>query len=178
MTTKAPTAQNGFAVRDFRIKAKLTPDELAQRVGISTPHLRNIENEHKSASDVDLEKIAEVCDVRVQSLRRTSRAQAPAAAPRGPAVDGAVCVTDAAAAGPMAPGMTRTFSPSALDAAPLPTRAQAIAAAGEVLARSLARQAERTPHDAALAALGTTATPERIAAWLRVHRPQHTRRTA
>lgn len=104
VTTKAPTAQNGFAVRDFRIKAQLTPDELAQRVGISTPHLRNIENEHKSASDVDLEKIATACECRVQSLRRIPRAHLdPEVVP----------------AAPISPGRLRGAAASARRSAPV-----------------------------------------------------------
>lgn len=63
-------AQNGFAIRDFRIKAKMSVDELAARVGCSAPHMRNIENEHRSASDEDLNRIADVVDCRPQSIRR------------------------------------------------------------------------------------------------------------
>lgn len=61
---------NGFAVRDFRIKAGLTPDELAQRTLISAPHIRNIENENREPSQLHLHKIAEVLGVRVTSLVR------------------------------------------------------------------------------------------------------------
>lgn len=64
------TAQNGYACRDFRIKAKLTVDQAAALADISAPHLRNIEHEHRSASDVHLERLAEIYDVRVNSLRR------------------------------------------------------------------------------------------------------------
>lgn len=52
------------------------------------------------------------------------------------------------------------------------TREQAVAEAGQVIAESLARQLARTPHDAALAALGRTATPEQITAWITRHRPE------
>lgn len=48
---------------------------------------------------------------------------------------------------------------------------QAVAEAGEVIAQSLARQLSRTPHDAAVAALGRHASPARIAAWIETHRP-------
>lgn len=61
---------NGFAIRDFRIKAGLTVDELAQRTIISAPHIRNIENEHREPSPVHLHKIADVLGVRAASLVR------------------------------------------------------------------------------------------------------------
>lgn len=70
MSTTRETAQNGFACRDFRIKAKLTVDEAAVRIDISAPHLRNIEHEHRSANDVHLERMAEIYDCQVNSLRR------------------------------------------------------------------------------------------------------------
>jgi transcriptional regulator with XRE-family HTH domain len=61
---------NGFAIRDFRIKAGLSVDELAQRTCISAPHIRNIEHEHREPNPVHLHKIAEVLGVRAASLVR------------------------------------------------------------------------------------------------------------
>lgn len=52
-----------------------------------------------------------------------------------------------------------------------PTRAEAVAAAGEEIARSLARQAARSPSDAAREALGRGATEEQLTAWIARHRP-------
>lgn len=72
MTQRTTTAQNGFALRDFRCMRGLTVDELARAVRISAPHLRNLEHEHRSASDEHLNRIAHVLDVRVASLRRQS----------------------------------------------------------------------------------------------------------
>jgi len=67
---QARPRHNGFAIRDFRIKAGLSVDELANRTLISAPHIRNIENEHREPSPVHLHKIAEVLGVRVMSLIR------------------------------------------------------------------------------------------------------------
>lgn len=64
------TRHNGFAIRDFRIKAGLTVDELAQRTVISAPHIRNIENENREPNPVHLHKIADVLGVRAASLVR------------------------------------------------------------------------------------------------------------
>lgn len=80
-TSNRPIAQNGFALRDFRVCRGLSVDELANRIQISGPHLRNLELEHRSATDVDLNKLAYALDINVASLRRTSvadRAQATA----------------------------------------------------------------------------------------------------
>lgn len=47
------------------------------------------------------------------------------------------------------------------------TEQEALAAAAQVIAEDLQRQQlERTPTEAARAALGSDATPERIAAWI------------
>lgn len=69
MATRA-ARHNGFAVRDFRIKAGLSVDELAQRTVISAPHIRNIENELREPNPVHLHKIADVLGVRAASLVR------------------------------------------------------------------------------------------------------------
>ena len=65
-----PPRHNGFAIRDFRVKAEMKTDELANRVGISGPHMRNIENEHREPSLLQLHKIAGVLGVRPASLVR------------------------------------------------------------------------------------------------------------
>lgn len=70
----AQTRHNGFAIRDFRLTRGMTVDDLAKQTDISAPHLRNIENEHRDASDEHLNRIARVLDVRVAALRRVSRA--------------------------------------------------------------------------------------------------------
>lgn len=55
---------------------------------------------------------------------------------------------------------------------------QALAEAGRVYAEGLARQDARTPHEAALAALGRTATAAQIDAWLQTYRPTAARRSS
>lgn len=61
---------NGFAVRDFRIKAGLSVDELAQRVLLSASHIRNIENELREPTPLYLHRIAEVLGCRPTSIVR------------------------------------------------------------------------------------------------------------
>jgi transcriptional regulator with XRE-family HTH domain len=68
-------AQNGSACRDFRLKAKLSVDEAARAIDVTAPHLRNIENEHRSASDLHLERLADLYAIRVNSLRRVPVSQ-------------------------------------------------------------------------------------------------------
>lgn len=70
-----PANQNGFAVRGFREKAGLSVQALADYVGITAPHMRNIENEHRNASPAHLNLIAKACDVNVAALRRDANAQ-------------------------------------------------------------------------------------------------------
>lgn len=55
---------------------------------------------------------------------------------------------------------------------------QALAEAGRVYAEGLARQDARTPHEAAVAALGRTASPAQIAAWIQLHRPAAAQRSS
>lgn len=64
------TVQNGFAIRFARQLRKLSVDDLAQRIDRTAPHVRNIENEHRSASPEDLAKIAQVLDVPQLALVR------------------------------------------------------------------------------------------------------------
>lgn len=68
--TRRRTLHNGFAIRDFRVKAGMSIDEMAERVSISSPHLRNMENELREASPVYLHRIADVLQVRAGSLVR------------------------------------------------------------------------------------------------------------
>lgn len=65
-----PVAQNGAACREFRLKADMSVPEAAARAGMSAPHLRNIEHQHRSASDVHLERLAAIYGCRSNSLRR------------------------------------------------------------------------------------------------------------
>lgn len=62
--------QNGFAVRAIRQLRGMKVPELAQRVGISDQHVRNIELEHRSSTPEDLARIAQVLDVPVLALQR------------------------------------------------------------------------------------------------------------
>lgn len=66
--------QNGFAVRAIRELRGMKVAELAQRVGISDQHVRNIELEHRSATPEDLARIAAVLDIPVLALQRLSEA--------------------------------------------------------------------------------------------------------
>lgn len=69
-TTRTQIRQNGFAIRELRKREGLTPDQLAIACEISTPHLRNIENENKSASVEHIARIAAVLHVSIASIRR------------------------------------------------------------------------------------------------------------
>ena len=66
--------QNGPAIREIRQREGLTIAELATRVSrripLSEPHLRNIENELKSASTAHLAAIAKELNASLESLRR------------------------------------------------------------------------------------------------------------
>lgn len=74
--TDAPSRHNGYAIRDFRVAAKLSVDELANLLLISAPHLRNIENEHRAPTPILLRKIAEKVGCRPASLVRDPAALA------------------------------------------------------------------------------------------------------
>lgn len=47
---------------------------------------------------------------------------------------------------------------------------QAIAEAGQVIVDDLIRQSQRTPRDAAIAALGRDASEQQISSWIASHR--------
>ncbi|GAB3622552.1 hypothetical protein GCM10027418_06340 [Mariniluteicoccus endophyticus] len=68
-TPTRPT-QNGFAIRAFREKEGRSVQWLADQVLITAPHLRNLENEHRNASDEHLNAIARALDVPTAALRR------------------------------------------------------------------------------------------------------------
>lgn len=65
-----PANQNGFAIRAFREHAGLSVQWLADAAGVTAPHMRNIENEHRNASATHLNLIAKALDVPVAALRR------------------------------------------------------------------------------------------------------------
>lgn len=67
--------QNGYALRVLRQIRGLSVGELAAAIDVSQPHLRNLEHEHRSASDEHLNRLAHVLDVNVAALRRRSVAQ-------------------------------------------------------------------------------------------------------
>lgn len=71
----SPATQNGFAVRAFREKEGKSVQWLADCAGITAPHLRNIENEHRNASAAHLNLIARALDVPVAALRRDASAE-------------------------------------------------------------------------------------------------------
>ena len=75
------TRQNGYAVRTFRQLRGLSVDDLAKKIGVTAPHLRNLENEHRSARPEHLAAIALALDVPELALKRmpdAMREQVPA----------------------------------------------------------------------------------------------------
>lgn len=73
---RTPLRQNGIAIRALRVKEGLTVDELATAIGVTAPHIRNIEGERRSASEVHLARIAKALDVPLKAIkvRRTEEA--------------------------------------------------------------------------------------------------------
>ena len=69
MGTKQTLRQNGFAIRALRQKEGLSVDALAIAIDVTAPHLRNIENELRSASEVHLARIAKALDVPLAAIR-------------------------------------------------------------------------------------------------------------
>lgn len=65
---------NGFTIRAMRVREGLKPGEFAKLVGLSYPHLDNIENERKEASDEALYRIADALKVPVDAILRDSQA--------------------------------------------------------------------------------------------------------
>ena len=85
---EARVRQNGPAIREIRQREGLTIAELAtrvsQRIPLSEPHLRNIENDLKSASTAHLAAIARELHASLDSLRRVRDTSAPASEPDAP----------------------------------------------------------------------------------------------
>lgn len=61
---------NGAAIRAFRVKLGMTPDDLAKATSLSTPHLRNIENENREPRLEHLYRIAQALEVSAAALVR------------------------------------------------------------------------------------------------------------
>lgn len=77
--TPRPAAQNGYAIRAFREKEGQSVQWLADAAGVTAPHLRNIENEHRNANNTHLSLIARALGVPVSALQRaTSDVPVPA----------------------------------------------------------------------------------------------------
>lgn len=68
---EAKVRQNGAAIRAIRQREGLSISALANQIQVTDPHLRNIENEHKSASTAHLAAIAKVLNVPLAALRRS-----------------------------------------------------------------------------------------------------------
>ena len=77
--------QNGAAIRDFRRKAGLKRRDLAERIGITYPHVANIENEHKDVSYEVLYRLAAILTVDIRSVLRNPPALSEIAALTGTA---------------------------------------------------------------------------------------------
>ena len=67
---KNPTRHNGPAIRAMRIRAGHKPGAFANSVGISYPHLDNIENERKQASLEVLYRIPDALAVPIEAILR------------------------------------------------------------------------------------------------------------
>lgn len=67
---KPSCPQNGYAIRAFREREGLKVAELAERTGMSEPHLRNIETENRPASPEHLARLADALHVPVAALSR------------------------------------------------------------------------------------------------------------
>ena len=71
MTAPPLVRQNGPAIRAIRRLNGMTPAALAERSGFENEQsLRNIESEHRSASEEALERIAAALEVEVAAIRR------------------------------------------------------------------------------------------------------------
>jgi len=64
------TRHNGFTIRAMRVRDGHKPGAFANLVGLSYPHLDNIENERKDASDEALYRIADQLKVPVDAILR------------------------------------------------------------------------------------------------------------
>lgn len=68
--SEKPKRHNGAAIRAFRIKLGMTPDDLAKATNLSAPHLRNIENEHREPRLEHLYRIATALEAPAAALVR------------------------------------------------------------------------------------------------------------
>jgi transcriptional regulator with XRE-family HTH domain len=64
--------QNGPAIREIRQREGLTISQLANAIGISDPHLRNIETENKPARPEHLARIAHRLGCNLQAIKRVA----------------------------------------------------------------------------------------------------------
>lgn len=64
------TPQNGYTIRAFREREGLKVSDLASAVGVSEPHMRNIETENRPASPEHLGRISDALNVPVAALVR------------------------------------------------------------------------------------------------------------
>lgn len=79
--TPSRATQNGYAIRAFREGEGLSVQALADAIGVTAPHLRNIENEHRNANARHLALIARTLGKPVAAIMRDY----PAGAERVPA---------------------------------------------------------------------------------------------
>lgn len=62
--------QNGYTIRAFREREGLSVADLAELCATSTTHMRNIELEHRDATNAQLAKMADRFEVPVAALTR------------------------------------------------------------------------------------------------------------
>lgn len=70
IATPSRPSQNGYAIRGFRESQGLSLQHLADAVGVTAPHMRNIENEHRNASRRHLALIARALGQPIAALMR------------------------------------------------------------------------------------------------------------
>jgi transcriptional regulator with XRE-family HTH domain len=75
-TSTKQVPQNGSAIRDIREREGMTVSELAQAIGVSDPHMRNIENELRPARPEHMARIVRALGCRAASIRRDSNEDA------------------------------------------------------------------------------------------------------
>lgn len=64
--------QNGSAIREIRKREGITVDQLANQLGVSAPHLRNIELEHKPMREELIARTAQALNCQISALRRAA----------------------------------------------------------------------------------------------------------
>lgn len=72
--------QNGAAIREIRQREGMTISQLAQAVGVSDPHIRNIETENKPARPEHIARIARALGCTPQAIRRLAEDTEPVSA--------------------------------------------------------------------------------------------------